>query len=501
MSTASEPRADSSPYLDAPLLRREAGAAIDLLARYWGSLENRAVAPSVLPGSVFRALPEQPPEEGLGETGFEEAIQTLESVIIPALTHWQSPNFFAFFPANISTPSVVGELLSAGLGVQGMLWATSPACTEMETRVLDWLAGMLELPHCFLSTSANGGGVIQATASEATLAALVAGRWRAWKSMGEADRPLTLYASSQAHSSFVKAAMIAGLARRPEDATHLRLIGVDDAYAIDAGALRSSVMDDVKQGRAPCCICATVGTTSSGACDDLAAVASIADECAAACGVRPWVHVDAAYLGSACICPEFRPLLDGVEGADSLAFNPHKWMLTNFDCDCFFTRDRASLTGSMSVTPEYLRNPASESGGVIDYRDWHVPLGRRFRSLKLWLVIRHYGVNGLRAYIRDHVRMAGEFEGMVLADPRFELCAPRSASLVCFALRGADDATNKRLLDAVNATGRASLTHTVLPRTASRPARLVLRMAIGAALTTERHVRAAWDLIRGLAPG
>ena len=482
-------------HLDADLLRRQAAEAVELIARYWSSLDSRPVRSAVKPGEIYDALPPSPPTTGLGEAGFSEALRTIEGLFVPGLTHWQSPNFFAFFPANISTPAVLGELLSAGLGVQGMLWATSPACTEVESRVVDWLAQMLDLPEAFLTRSSNGGGVIQSTASEATLSALVAGRWRVQRVLGDEERPLTIYASTQAHSSIIKAAMIAGLARHPEDSRHARFIPVGDDFSMDTVALRARVMADAASGMAPCFICASVGTTGSGACDTVAEIVAIADECGRRHGVRPWVHVDGAWLGSACICPEFSHLLRGIEGVDSFAFNPHKWMLTNFDCDCFFTRDRASLTASMSVTPEYLRNAASESGGVIDYRDWHVPLGRRFRALKLWLVIRHYGVEGLREYIRGHVAMAASFEQLVVSDGRFELCAPRSASLVCFALKDRDDRENKRLLDAVNATGRAYLTHTVLPATPSRPKRLVLRMAIGAATTTREHVRAAWETI------
>jgi aromatic-L-amino-acid decarboxylase len=263
---------------------------------------------------------------------------------------------------------------------------------------------------------------------------------------------------------------------------------------MDPALLRTQMQADVESGLTPMFICATIGTTGNGACDDLVAVA----EAAAASvdtGLLPWIHVDAAHLGSACICPEFRPLLAGIERADSFAFNPHKWMLTNFDCDCFFTQDRGSLTGSMSITPEYLRNTASDSGVVFDYRDWHVPLGRRFRALKLWLVIQYYGVEGLREYIRAHVRMGEEFAGWVRADPRFEVVAT-SPGLVCIAVKDGNEGT-KSLVQRINAGGRMYVTGTLLPGSMDVPARYVLRMAIGAGLTRPEHVERAWQEIQG----
>jgi aromatic-L-amino-acid decarboxylase len=280
--------------------------------------------------------------------------------------------------------------------------------------------------------------------------------------------------------------MIAGLATSPEDRTHLRLIETDRAFAMDVAALETALRADLAAGRTPAYVCATIGTTSSTAVDPVADIAAALQR--AGCE-RTWLHVDAAHSGSALICPEFRPMSRGIEHADSFCFNPHKWLLTNFDCDCFFTRDRAALLGALSITPEYLRNAATDTG-AIDFRDWQVPLGRRFRALKLWFVIRHYGVEGLRAYIREHVRLAALFEELVRADNRFEVVAPRTANLVCFRLKAGDDAT-KRLLERVNSSGRLYMTHTVLPGVG-----YTIRMAIGATTTQEPHVRAAWDIIR-----
>jgi aromatic-L-amino-acid/L-tryptophan decarboxylase len=481
--------------------RRHGRELIDFIADYWASLDQPA-APPVLstnrPGDLLAALPLHPPES---PEPFDRVLHDLPALIMPGLTHWQSPSFFGYFPANASAPSVLGELLSAGLGVQGMLWSTSPACTELETRVLDWLAQAINLPAEFLSTS-TGGGIIQGTASEAALVAMHAARHRALQHNPHQPPPLIAYTSTQAHSSIAKAAMISGIASSPDPINNflpgphgsgLRLIPTLPDHRLDPAALNLAIRTDLDAGRQPFFITATVGTTSSSAFDDLAAIGPIAR------AHRCWLHVDAAYAGAAWICPEFRSTLIGIEHADSLCFNPHKWLLTNFDCTAFWTRDRAALTTALSITPEYLRNAASASGRVTDYRDWQIPLGRRFRALKLWFVLRHYGLSGLRTYIREHVRLANLFASLLAADPRFELAAPPALSLVCFRLAGADDAAQRRLLDALNATGKLFLTHTVLPTPGSPTPRTVLRLAIGSTHTREEHIHAAWSLIRAAA--
>ncbi len=471
-----------SPHMSHEEFRRLGHALVDWIAEYHRTIDERPVAARVAPGDLMRALPVHAPERG---EPWDAILGDIERLVMPAVTHWQHPNFYAWFPGNGSYPAILGDLLSTGLGVNGFLWATCPAITELETRVMDWLGEMIGLPVCFRSDArdasgrSSGGGVIQGTASEAAVVAMVAARERAGGASAVA------YTSSQAHSSIEKAAMVCGLGRE-----RVRRVGVDESLAMRADELERLIRADREAGLTPAFVCATIGTTSTTAIDPLRAIGAV---CRRA-GV--WLHVDAAFAGAAWVCPEYRWMAEGIELADSVCFNPHKWLLTSFDCSALWTADRQALTSALSVTPEYLRNAASESGAVIDYRDWQVPLGRRFRALKLWFVIRHYGVEGLRAHVREGVRLGEVFESLVRRDERFEVVMPRTLSLVCFCLRGDDDA-NRRLLERVNASGRALLTHTVVP-IGGRP-RYVLRMAIGGTATQERHVRETWELIRSCA--
>jgi aromatic-L-amino-acid decarboxylase len=462
--------------------RQHGRAVIEWIARYMEEVERYPVLARVQPGEIRSRLPAQPPQQG---EPFANILKDTDEVILPGITHWQSPNFFAFFPANASGPAILGELLSAGLGVQGMLWTTSPSCTEVETHVLDWLVDMLALPEKFKSASA-GGGVIQDTASSATLCALLAARERATNFLTNrkgTDGQLTAYTSTQAHSSVEKAVKIAGLGSE-----NLRLIEVNEAFAMRPAALAEAIEQDLAAGRKPCFVCATIGTTSSNALDPVGEIGAICRQH----GV--WLHIDAAMSGSAAVCPEFRFIHDGLELADSYCFNPHKWLFVNFDCDCFYVADRAILIRTLSVLPEYLKNKATEAGAVFDYRDWHIPLGRRFRALKLWFVIRSFGVEGLRQRVREHVRLAQEFASWVRADPDFELAAPAPLNLVCFRHRGGD-AINQAILDRVNASGRMYISHTRLND------RLTLRFCVGQTNTQRRHVEAAWTLLRDAAKG
>src|SRR6266853_2694580 len=329
--------------------RRHGHTVVDWIADYYARIESLPVLSQAKPGQIRGSLPPEPPESG---ESFETILHDVESLILPGVTHWQSPNFFAYFPANASGPAILGDLLSSGLGVQGMLWSTSPACTELETHVLDWLVPMLGLPEKFLSSS-TGGGVIQDTASSAVLCALLAGRERATNFTSNqkgCDGRLVAYASSETHSSLEKAAMIAGIGR-----ANLRLIDVDENFAMRPEALARQIETDKRAGLIPCFVCATVGTTSSNAIDPVAEIGRICRQ------HNLWVHVDAAMSGTAALCPEFRFINDGVELADSYSFNPHKWMFTNFDCNCFYVADRAALIKTLSVLPEYLRNEATES--------------------------------------------------------------------------------------------------------------------------------------------
>jgi aromatic-L-amino-acid decarboxylase len=464
-------------HMTAEEFRRHGREVVDWIADYWERVESLPVLSRVQPGEISARLPDRPPVYG---EPFEVILRDVENLIMPGVTHWQSPNFFAFFPANASGPAVLGELVSAGLGVQGMLWATSPACTELETRLLDWMAEMLGLPAAFTS-GGSGGGVIQDTASSASLCALLAARERATGYASNergCDGRLVAYASTQTHSSIEKGVKIAGLGR-----TNLRLVEVDETFALRPEALVDQIRRDRQAGLVPFFVCATVGTTSSNAIDPLPEIGRICRE------EGLWLHVDAAMSGTAALCPEFRHILNGVELADSICVNPHKWMFTNFDCDCFWVADRATLIKTLSILPEYLKNRATESGAVIDYRDWHIQLGRRFRSVKLWFVIRSYGVAGLQHHIRQHVELAQRFAAWVEESDDFELAVKPPLNLVCFRHTGGDE-LNRTLLERLNASGSLYLTHTTLAD------RFTLRLCVGQTHTEERHVIRAWNQIR-----
>src|SRR6202165_1582135 len=448
--------------------RRRGHAVVDWIADYHSRIESFPVLSQVQPGEIRSMLPAKAPEQG---EAFDKILSDIDRIVLPGITHWQSPNFFAYFPANASGPAILGDLLSSGLGVQGMLWSTSPACTELETHVLDWLVPMLGLPEKFLSTQ-SGGGVIQDTASSATLVALLAARERATEFVSNSkgcDGRLVAYCSTQAHSSIEKAVKIAGIG-----ADNLRHIEADENFPMRPDALARQIESDKKAGLLPCFVCATVGTTSSNAIDPVEEIGRICQQ------HNLWLHVDAAMSGTAALCPEFRFINKGVEGADSYCFNPHKWMFTNFDCNCFYVADRKHLIKTLSVLPEYLRNQATESGAVIDYRDWHIQLGRRFRSLKLWFVIRHYGIEGLQHHIREHARLAQQFAAWVRDDSRFELAAPVPLNLVCFRHKAGDTA-NQTIMDRLNRSGDLFLTHTKLD------GKLTLRVCVGQTHTQARH--------------
>jgi aromatic-L-amino-acid decarboxylase len=454
---------------------------VDWIADYLERIAELPVLSQVAPGDVRAQLPAHPP--GQGES-FDAVLKDLDQVILPGVTHWQHPSFFAYFPANSSGPAVLGELLSAGLGAQGMLWATSPACTELETVVVDWLAELLGLPAHF-RTDGPGGGTIEDSASSSTLVALLAALQRARDSGGSAEQT-TVYLTSQAHSSVEKAARIAGV-----DATYLRVVDVDPkTLEMRPDHLATLLAADVAAGLTPAMVCATIGTTSTTAIDPVRRIGEICRR------HNVWLHVDAAYAGVAAVCPELRWINDGVaEYADSYCTDPHKWLLTNFDCSVLWVADRAPLVSALSIMPEYLRNTASTAGSVIDYRDWQIPLGRRFRSLKLWLVIRWYGADGLAAHIRAGVDLASQFASWIAADPRVELLPHHPLGLVCFRplwptlAPEQGDAATLGLMERLNASGKLYLTHTRVD------GRVVLRFAVGAPSTELWHVQAAWQHI------
>jgi aromatic-L-amino-acid decarboxylase len=453
---------------------------VDWIADYFEKVEDFPVLSRVAPGDVKRSIPAVPPTRG---EDMGTIFGDFEKVILPGMAHWQHPGWFAYFPANNSPASVLGEMLTAGLGAQCMVWMTSPAAAELEEAVLGWLAQMIGLPPAV-------AGVIQDSASTATLSALLSARERATGFGSNEDgfrMPLTVYASEEAHSSVEKGVKIAGFGRK-----NLRRIPTDDRFALLPDRLEEAVSRDKEAGLAPACVVATVGTTSSGALDPLGPIGEICRRHGL------WLHVDAAYAGTAALVPEKRGILDGVEAADSFVFNPHKWMLTNFDCSAYYVKDAGALVRTFEILPEYLKTGVDAK--VKNYRDWGIPLGRRFRALKLWFVVRSYGIEGLQAMVREHLRLAGLVRDWVEADSRFELLAPVDLGLVCFRLNdgreeGALNALNQALLDRINGTGRVFLSHTTLR------GKFTIRLVVGQRTTEERHVREAWDIIDSAAGG
>lgn len=447
---------------------------VDWVAEYLEEVEKYPVMSQVKPGEIKAMLPSNPPAQ---PEPMENIFRDFKKIILPGITHWQHPSWFAYFPANNSPASVLGEILTAGIGVQCMIWQTSPAAEELEDLVLDWLRQMLGLPE-------GMDGVIQDTASTATLCALISAREKATDFQSNVrgfKENLVVYASDQTHSSVEKGVKIAGYGR-----DNLRLIPTDEAYALIPEKLEQAVIEDKKTGLKPACVVATLGTTSSTAVDPLSEIGKICRRHSL------WLHVDAAFAGSAAILPEMKWMLEGAEHMDSFVFNPHKWLFTNFDCSAYFVKDPAALVKAFEIHPEYLKTGLDAR--VKNYRDWGIQLGRRFRALKLWFVIRSYGVEGLQAILREHIRLAQLFKSWVEEHPKFELMAPVPFSLVCFRLNDgreekALDALNKKLLENINATGKVFLTHTTLR------GKYVLRLAIGQRTTQERHVREAWDLI------
>uniref|UniRef100_A0A8D1D4I0 Aromatic-L-amino-acid decarboxylase n=2 Tax=Sus scrofa TaxID=9823 RepID=A0A8D1D4I0_PIG len=476
--------------MNASDFRRRGKEMVDYMADYLEGIEGRQVYPDVQPGYLRPLIPATAPQE---PDTFEDILQDVEKIIMPGVTHWHSPYFFAYFPTASSYPAMLADMLCGAIGCIGFSWAASPACTELETVMMDWLGKMLQLPEAFLAGEAGeGGGVIQGSASEATLVALLAARTKVTRRLQAASPGLTqgavleklvAYASDQAHSSVERAGLIGGV--------KLKAIPSDGKFAMRASALQEALERDKAAGLIPFFVVATLGTTSCCSFDNLLEVGPICHE------EDIWLHVDAAYAGSAFICPEFRHLLNGVEFADSFNFNPHKWLLVNFDCSAMWVKRRTDLTGAFKLDPVYLKHSHQGSGecwpqGLRLLPHWQLPLGRRFRSLKMWFVFRMYGVKGLQAYIRKHVQLSHEFEAFVLQDPRFEVCAEVTLGLVCFRLKGSDG-LNEALLERINSARKIHLV----------PCRLrgqfVLRFAICSRKVESGHVRLAWEHIRGLA--
>nr|XP_061806926.1 aromatic-L-amino-acid decarboxylase-like isoform X1 [Nerophis lumbriciformis] len=470
--------------MDAAEFRRRGKEMVDFVADYLENLEERPVYPDVEPGYLHTLIPTEAPVE---PESYEDIIKDVERVIMPGITHWHSPYFYAYFPAASSYPAMLADMLSGAIGCIGFTWAASPACTELETVMLDWLGKMLQLPESFLAgTSGCGGGVIQGTASEATLMSLLAARCKAIrrvqsinpeKSESDILSQLVAYTSEQSHSSVERAGLIGSVM--------MRKVPTDSTYAVTGETLRKMVEKDKAAGLIPFYFCATLGTTPSCAFDHITELGPICNK------ENMWMHIDAAYAGSAFICPEFRPLLNGVEFADSFNMNAHKWLLVNFDCSTMWVKKRQDMIGAFKVEPLYLKHENQESGLVTDYRHWQIPLGRRFRALKMWFVFRMYGLNGLQAHIRKQVVLAKEFESLVRADKRFEICADVIMGLVCFRLKGSNE-LNQKLLKRITKNREIHLVPCHLS------GRFVLRLAVCARSTESRHIQQAWRHITQL---
>ena len=470
--------------MDANTFRALGHSLVDWVADYREQLEQRPVMSQVHPGAIRQLLPAAPPRAG---QGLEGIVAELERVVMPGITHWNHPSFFAYFPANTSYASILADLVASGLGAQGMSWQTSPAATELEEVVMDWLRQMVGLPSTFT-------GVIHDTASTATLAALLCARERASdhgqnrQGLQGGAAPLVVYASDQGHSSIEKAALLAGFGRE-----NLRLLPTDDQHALRLDALDEAIRQDLAAGRKPCALVACVGTTGTTALD------SVADLAARAEAHGLWLHVDAALAGTAMILPECRWMWAGVERADSVVFNPHKWMGVGFDFSAYFMRDPQHLIRVMSTNPSYLRT--DQDGEVKNYRDWHIQLGRRFRSLKLWFHLLDLGVDGLQALIRRDLASAAWLKEQVDAAPGWERLAPVPLQTVCLrhvpaALAGNEPELARHNLEIarrINQGGTAYLTPSILK------GRQMLRVSIGAEATELRHVQALWDRLQATA--
>lgn len=459
--------------------RKEAHNLADWMADYLEHAEDYPVKPNVKPGDIIKQLPKHAPEQS---ESFDEIFEDFENIIMPGMTHWESPKFMAYFPANKSYPSVLAEMLTATLGAQCMSWITSPAATELEERVMQWLGEMIGMPKNFT-------GVIQDTASTATLTALLMAREQVTnfgvnESGFDGQETYTVYCSAETHSSIEKDVKIAGFGRK-----NLHKIDYDDEFAMRPDKLEEAIRKDLEKGNKPVCVVATIGTTGSTAIDPLCEIADICSR------YEVFLHVDAAFAGTALLLPEMRRMIGGIEQVDSFVFNPHKWMFTNFDCSAFYVKDEALLVKTFEITPEYLKTPEDER--VKNYRDWGIQLGRRFRALKLWFVIRSFGVEGLQEKVRKHIALAQKLKEIIEQEEHFELLAPVPLNTLCFRFHPSyiDDkdklnTLNSSLLDMINKSGELFITHTKLNE------KFTLRMVIGNTHVEQRHVDEAWQLIK-----
>ncbi|XP_050699463.1 aromatic-L-amino-acid decarboxylase-like isoform X1 [Eriocheir sinensis] len=466
--------------MDSSEFRQRGKEMVDYIANYLDTIEERRVTPAIEPGYLRRLVPLEAPQN---PEQWDDIMKDVEDKIMPGVTHWQHPRFHAYFPAGNSYPSILGDMLSDGLGCIGFSWAASPACTELETIVLDWLGKMAGLPEQFLSFSENskGGGVIQGSASECVFVSLLAARAHTIRQLkkqhpyveeGVLLSKMMAYCSKEAHSCVEKAAMMAFV--------KLRILEPDENQSLRGATLQQVMQEDRAMGLVPFYVETTLGTTSCCSFDNLAEIGPVCEEFGA------WLHVDGAYGGNSFICPELRGPMRGIEYASSFNFNPNKFMLTNFDCSLMWVRDRFRLTQALVVDPLYLQHSYSERS--IDYRHWGIPLSRRFRALKLWFVIRSFGVDGLQKYIREHCRLARRFEAHVRKEPRFEVASPVHLGLVCFRLRESNH-INQKLLSSINASGKLHM----VP--ASLNDRYVIRFCVCRQTATDEDIDYAWEVI------
>jgi aromatic-L-amino-acid/L-tryptophan decarboxylase len=464
---------------DIDVFKHHAHEVIEWIANYYKNLEQYPVKSQVEPKEIYQELPEQIPSEGMS---ISRILKVFDNILMKGITHWQSPNFFAYFPANSSLPSLLAEMITAAIGAQCMKWETSPAATELEEKVMNWLKKAIGLPGYF-------EGVIQDSASTATLVSILTARERytnynineqGFQNQG----PFRVYCSSEAHSSVEKGVKIAGIGK-----VNLVKIEVDGQFRLKPQQLNDAIEADKRNGMIPLCIVATLGTTGSTAIDPLSRITAISKK------HRLWLHVDAAYAGTALILPEYQWMLDGRDAIDTIVFNPHKWLFTNFDCSAYFVKDKHSLVKTFQLIPEYLKTKTDEQAN--NYSDWTIPLGRRFRALKLWFVLNYYGLHGLQRKLRDHIQIANTLKNWIEQQENFELLAPLVLNVLCFRYKPTGvnsneklNALNEQLLHEVNQTGKIYITHTKLS------GKYTLRMVIAQTDTELQHVKNAWDMIQ-----
>lgn len=464
--------------MDTESFRKHAHELVDWMADYFENIEDYPVLPNVKPGDILNQIPKKAPENA---ESFDQIFKDFREVIVPGMTHWESPNFMAYFPANKSKASVLGEMLMSTMGAQCMIWLTSPAAAELEEQVMEWLRQMIGLPPSFT-------GVIQDTASTATLCAILTAREKYSKfsinENGFTNEKFIVYTSEQIHSSIDKAVKIAGLG-----SCNLRKISVDENFAMRAEELHEKIIEDIENGFKPLCVVSAIGTTSTTAIDPIKEISAICLK------YNVWHHVDAAYAGSALVCPELRWMSEGADMADSFVFNPHKWMFTNFDCTAYFVKDPNALVNTFAIMPDYLKTNVDDE--VKNYRDWGIPLGRRFRALKLWFVIREMGVAGIQEKIRKHVALGKWLAEQVSKHSDFELIAPVPLNTVCFRYTKGEesilDKLNENIMNTINESGKLFFTQTRLND------KYVLRLAFGNTNLEPYHVENAWQLIQDTA--